>query len=109
MYDEGEAAGAGSLRLGDTPRDADNLTIVGPGDHEKVLAGLAQGTGGRFERVAAANGVSAPFQAYRRRARRPVPAALRARRPQGPAPRRGAGRAAGAALAHRSRQPLRQP
>ncbi len=64
MYDEGEAAGAGSLRLGDSPRDANNLTIVGPGDHEKVLAGLAQGTGGRFERIAAANGVSAPFQAY---------------------------------------------
>jgi len=64
IYDEGAAASAGSLRLGDTPRDADNLTIVGPADHEKILSGLAQGTGGRFERVAAANGASTPFESF---------------------------------------------
>src|SRR5262249_6872582 len=56
MYDEGGAATAGSLMLGDTPRDANNITIVGPADHERVLSGLAQGTGGRFERVASAAG-----------------------------------------------------
>ena len=64
MYDEGAAATAGSLRLGDTPRDAANLTIVGPGDHERVLSGLAQGTGGRYERVAGVTGVSTPFQSF---------------------------------------------
>jgi VWFA-related protein len=62
MYDEGEAASAGSLRMIDGPRDADNLTIVGPADHEKVLSGLAQGTGGRFQRVASAAAAPAAFQ-----------------------------------------------
>ncbi len=64
MYDEGEAATAGSLMLGETPRDANNITIVGPADHERVLSGLAQGTGGRFERVASAAGAAAPFQSF---------------------------------------------
>jgi VWFA-related protein len=64
MYDEGAGASAGSLTLGMAPRDADNLTIVGPADHERVLSGLAQGTGGRFERVASAAGAGAPFQSF---------------------------------------------
>jgi hypothetical protein len=50
--------------LGDAPRDANNITIVGPADHQRVLSGLAQGTGGRFERVASAAGAGAPFQAF---------------------------------------------
>ena len=62
MYDEGEAAGAGQLRMIDGPRDANNLTIVGPNDHERVLSGLAQGTGGHFERVANAAAAPVPFQ-----------------------------------------------
>lgn len=57
MYREGESAGAGSLSGLDAPRDAANLTIVGPGDHERILSGLAQGTGGRFEPVPAVLGV----------------------------------------------------
>ena len=57
MYREGESAGAGSLSGLDAPRDAANLTIVGPGDHERILSGLAQGTGGRFESVPAVLGV----------------------------------------------------
>jgi VWFA-related protein len=61
MYGEGEAATAGSLRLGDSPRDAANLTIVGAPDHERILSGLAQGTGGRFERVPSALGVGTTF------------------------------------------------
>ena len=61
MYAEGEGASAGSLRLGDTPRDAVNLTIVGAADHERILSGLAQGTGGRFERLPSALGVGAAF------------------------------------------------
>jgi VWFA-related protein len=64
MYDEGGGVGAGSLMLGDAPRDANNITIVGPADHQRVLSGLAQGTGGRFERVASAAGAGAPFQAF---------------------------------------------
>ena len=59
MYGEGEGASAGSLRLGDTPRDAANLTIVGSADHERILSGLAQGTGGRFERLPSVLGVGA--------------------------------------------------
>jgi VWFA-related protein len=51
MYREGESAGVGSLRGLDVPRDDANLTIVGAGDHERVLSGLAQSTGGRFEAV----------------------------------------------------------
>jgi hypothetical protein len=58
MYREGESGGAGPLRGLDAPRDAANLTIVGSGDHERILSALAQGTGGRFESVPAALGVS---------------------------------------------------
>ncbi len=61
MYDEGAGASAGSLRLGDSPRDATNLTIVGPADHERILSGLAQGTGGRFERLPSVLGAGAAF------------------------------------------------
>ena len=61
MYGEGEFATAGSLRLGSTPRDAFNLTIVGAVDHERILSGLAQGTGGRFERIPSALGAGAAF------------------------------------------------
>ena len=53
MYREGEGAGAGSLMGLDTPRDTPNLTMVGAGDHERILSGLAQGSGGRFESVPA--------------------------------------------------------
>jgi hypothetical protein len=62
MYGEGEAASAGPLG-GDTPRDAPNLTIVGPADHERILSRLAQGTGGRFERVPSALGAASAFEA----------------------------------------------
>jgi hypothetical protein len=58
MYREGEGAGAGSLMGLDTPRDTPNLTMVGAGDHERILSGLAQGSGGRFESVPAVLGVS---------------------------------------------------
>jgi VWFA-related protein len=61
MYGEGEFATAGSLRLGDTPRDASNLTIVGATDHERILSGLAQGTGGLFERIPSALGAGTAF------------------------------------------------
>ena len=62
MYGEGEFATAGPLRLGNSPRDTDNLTIVGPADHERVLSGLAQGTGGRFERVPSVLGAAGVFE-----------------------------------------------
>ncbi len=61
MYGEGAAASAGRLFLGNGPRDADNLTIVTEADHEKILSGLAQATGGRFERVPSALGVGTAF------------------------------------------------
>lgn len=61
MYGEGEALSAGRLRLGDGPRDAENLTIVGPGDHQRILTGLAQGTGGRFETTASTLGATDAF------------------------------------------------
>jgi hypothetical protein len=51
MYSEGEAARAGQDILGPRPRDTDSLTLIDPANHERVLSGLAQGTGGRFERV----------------------------------------------------------
>jgi hypothetical protein len=57
MYREGRSAAAGSLMGLDTPRDTVNLTIVGEVDHERVLSGLAQGSGGRFESVPAVLGV----------------------------------------------------
>jgi len=63
LYGEGEAAGAGSLRLSDSPRDAANLTIVGAVDHERILAGLASATGGRFERPPSALGAGTAFAA----------------------------------------------
>jgi hypothetical protein len=58
MYREGESGGAGSLMGLDVPRDAANLTIVGAGDHERVLSGLARATGGRLESVPTVLGVS---------------------------------------------------
>jgi hypothetical protein len=58
MYREGESGSAGSLRGLDVPRDDANLTIVGSGDHERVLSGLARATGGRFESVPTTLGVS---------------------------------------------------
>ena len=61
MYGDGSGATAGSLRLGTGPRDAQNLTIVTEADHEKILSGLAQATGGRFERVPSALGVGTTF------------------------------------------------
>ena len=48
---------AGSLMGLDTLRDSLNLSIVGAGDHERILSGLAQGSGGRFESVPAVLGV----------------------------------------------------
>jgi VWFA-related protein len=58
MYREGEAGGAGSRMGLDVPRDVANLTIVGAIDHERVLSGLARGTGGRFESVPTVLGVT---------------------------------------------------
>ena len=57
MYREGGDGGAGSLSGLAVPRDVANLTIVGPADHERILSGLAQGTGGRFESVPTVMGV----------------------------------------------------
>jgi hypothetical protein len=63
MYGEGESAAAGSLRGLDTPRDSPNLTIVGASDHERILSGLAQGSGGRFEWVPTVLGVNGVLDA----------------------------------------------
>jgi len=57
MYREGESGGGGSLMGLDVPRDTANLTIVHSTDHERILNGLAQATGGRFESVPTAMGV----------------------------------------------------
>jgi len=64
FYREGDPGGAGRLAGLDGPRDAANLTLVGDADHERILNGLAQGTGGRFEPVNAATGVSRLLEAY---------------------------------------------
>jgi hypothetical protein len=56
MYRQGESGDIGPL-MGRGPRDIANLTIVGTADHERVLSGLAQGTGGRFESVPTVMGV----------------------------------------------------
>jgi hypothetical protein len=61
FYGEGEAANAGSLRLGDSPRDVANLQIVGGPDHERIVSGLARATGGRYERVPSALGAGTAF------------------------------------------------
>lgn len=58
MYREGESGRSGSLRGLDVRRDDANLTIVGSGDHERVLSGLARATGGRFESVPTTLGAS---------------------------------------------------
>jgi hypothetical protein len=58
MYREGESGGAGSLMGLDAPRDTANLTIVGAGDHERILSGLAQSTGGRLESIPTVMGTS---------------------------------------------------
>jgi VWFA-related protein len=57
MYREGEAGGAGSLMGLDSIRDGVNLTMIGAGDHERILASLARSTGGRFESVPTVMGV----------------------------------------------------
>jgi hypothetical protein len=57
MYREGGSAAAGPLVGLDTPRDTPNLTMVGASDHERVLSGLAQGSGGRFEWIPTVMGV----------------------------------------------------
>lgn len=64
MYREGGSGGAGSLMGLDVPRDAANLTIVGSSDHERVLSGLARGTGGRFESLPAVLGVSRILESF---------------------------------------------
>jgi VWFA-related protein len=61
MYGQGETGGVGSLLLGDSPRDAQNITVVGPGDHQRILTSLAQSTGGRFETTASALGAKSAF------------------------------------------------
>lgn len=58
MYREGASGTTGSLMGLGTLRDTPNLTIVQAGDHERILSGLAQGTGGRFESVPTVIGVS---------------------------------------------------
>jgi len=63
MYREG-ATGAGSLMGLDSPRDTSNLSIVGAGDHERILSGLAQSTGGRFESVPTALGVDRILESF---------------------------------------------
>lgn len=56
MYRQGQSGDIGPL-MGRGPRDVANLTIVGSADHERVLSGLAQGTGGRFESIPTVMGV----------------------------------------------------
>lgn len=64
IYREGEPGRTGSLAGLDAPRDAANLTVVGEADHERILSGLAQGTGGRFESVGTAAAVSRLLEGY---------------------------------------------
>jgi VWFA-related protein len=64
LYREGSPGQTGSLMGLDAPRDAANLTVVGEADHERILSGLAQGTGGRFESVGTATAVSRMLEAY---------------------------------------------
>lgn len=64
MYREGSSGSTGALMGLDTLRDTPNLSIVGPGDHERILSGLAQATGGRFESVPAVLGVDRILASY---------------------------------------------
>jgi hypothetical protein len=64
LYREGESGSVGPLAGLDQPRDVANLTIVGSSDHERVLAGLAQGTGGRFESVPGVLGVNRILESF---------------------------------------------
>lgn len=64
IYREGSPGQTGSLMGLDGPRDAANLTVVGEADHERILSGLAQGTGGRFESIGTATAVSRMLEAY---------------------------------------------
>lgn len=64
MYREGETSRVGSLMGLDQPRDVSNLTVVGPDDHERMLIGLAQATGGHFESVGTGLAVSHQLEAF---------------------------------------------
>jgi VWFA-related protein len=64
MYREGEASPVGSLMGLDRPRDVQNLTVVGPADHERILIGLAQATGGHFESVGTGLAVSHQLERF---------------------------------------------
>ena len=64
MYREGATGAAGPLMGLDSPRDTSNLSIVGAGDHERILSGLAQSTGGRFESVPTALGVDRILESF---------------------------------------------
>jgi hypothetical protein len=64
MYHEGEESGVGPLIGLEGPRDVQNLTVVGPTDHERILTGLAQATGGRYESVGTGLAVSAKLEAF---------------------------------------------
>ncbi|MFN8093441.1 MAG: hypothetical protein U0599_14705 [Vicinamibacteria bacterium] len=64
FYREGAPGGVGSLSGFAVPRDVVNLTAVGEGDHQRILNGLAQGTGGRFELVGTATAVSRLLDAF---------------------------------------------
>jgi hypothetical protein len=64
LYREGESGSVGSLAGLEQPRDVANLTIVGSADHERLLAGLAQGTGGRFESIPGVLGVNRILESF---------------------------------------------
>lgn len=64
IYREGDPGRTGSQFGLDVPRDTVNLTVVGEADHERILSGLAQGTGGRFEPVGTASAVARVLEAY---------------------------------------------
>ena len=64
MYREGATSTVGSLMGLDRPRDVANLTVVGPADHERVLTGLAQATGGHFESVGTGLAVSHQLEGF---------------------------------------------
>jgi len=63
FYREGDPGGVGSLSGFAVPRDVVNLTAVGEADHQRILNGLAQGTGGRFEVVGTATAVARLLEA----------------------------------------------
>jgi hypothetical protein len=64
LYREGSNGSAGPLVGFAGPRDAANLSMVGPDDHERILLRLGQATGGRFEPLVSASGAGHALHAF---------------------------------------------